>query len=978
MTPNEFISKWKASELSERSAAQSHFNDLCRMLDEPTPTDADPRGEWYCFERGATKSTGADGWADVWKRGHFGWEYKGKRKDLNTAFAQLQQYALALENPPLLVVCDMDQFRVHTNWTNSVSEVHKFGLDDLRDPKTLQILKWVLSDPEKLRPGKTRQTLTEEAAGEFAKLAQRLRDRGHNSGKVAHFINRLVFCMFAEDVELLPNQMFKRMLEHARIRPQEFQALATDLFRAMRAGGRVGFEHVDWFNGGLFDDDDAFALDNDDIALTLRAADLDWAEIDPSIFGTLFERGLDPSKRSQLGAHYTDREKILQIVEPVITRPWLAEWEATKGEIATHMASMEEARARRPARQADARRVYAAARRAEEASLRAARATFQAFLERLRQFRVLDPACGSGNFLYLALLALKDLEHRANLEGEAMGLQRSAPAIGPECVLGIEINPYAAELARVTVWIGEIQWMRRNGFGVRRDPILRPLDTIENRDALLNADSVEADWPPTDVVIGNPPFLGNKAMLSTMGEADVVRLRRTFAGRLPGGVDLVTYWFEKAKALLAAKQLKRAGLVATQAIRRGANRTVLDRIAEVATIYDAWADEPWVVDGAAVRVSLICFGIDVGTALHLNGQPVSAIHSDLSGGGIDLTNVTQLSENAGVCFQGPVKVGAFDIPGAQAREWLLMPLNPNGRSNADVVRPWVNGRDLTGRPSDTWIIDFGEMTEADAALYQAPFEFVRTHIKPFRDKNADRQRREKWWRLGRSGSDLRGATANLRRVIATPRVAKHRFFVWIAPQVLPDSRVNVIARDDDVAFGVLQSRFHEAWSLRLGGWHGVGNDPQYTPSTGFETFPFPQGLTPDRPADGTNPHATRIAGAARRLHELRDGWLHPADLVRQIPEVALGFPDRIEPADEAAAAALRSRTLTILYNERPTWLVHAHAVLDAAVAAAYGWPAEISEDEAMAALLRLNREHSKRSEGASASREWPEALPAAE
>ncbi len=430
MTPGEFITKWKAVELKERSAAQSHFNDLCSMLDEPGPTDADPKGEWYCFEKGATKSTGGEGWADVWKRDHFGWEYKGKRKDLNAAFAQLQQYALALEHPPLLVVCDLDRFRIHTNWTNSVSEVHELALDDLRDATIRQKLKWVLSDPEKLKPGKTRQALTEQAAGEFAKLAQQLRDHGHQSDAVAHFINRLVFCMFAEDVDLLPNKMFRRMLEHALARPDEFQSVASDLFGAMKAGGRIGFEHVAWFNGGLFDDDDALPLTKEEITLTLRAANLGWAEIDPTIFGTLFERGLDPDKRSQLGAHYTDRDKIMLIVEPVITQPWRAECEITKSAIAEHMAGVAAARERRPTKQSEARGVYAAARRAEEAGLRAARSAFQTYLERLRTFRVLDPACGSGNFLYLALLALKDLEHRANIEAEVIGLERVAPVIG--------------------------------------------------------------------------------------------------------------------------------------------------------------------------------------------------------------------------------------------------------------------------------------------------------------------------------------------------------------------------------------------------------------------------------------------------------------------------------------------------------------------------------------------------------------------
>jgi type II restriction/modification system DNA methylase subunit YeeA len=380
MTPDEFITKWKAVELKERSAAQSHFVDMCRMLDEPTPTDADPTGEWYCFERGATKSTGGEGWADVWKRGHFGWEYKGKRKDLNAAFAQLQQYALALENPPLLVVCDLDRFIIHTNWTNSVSQAHEFALADLRDASIRQKLKWVLSDPERLRPGQTRQSLTEQVAGEFAKLAQRLRERGHKPEAVAHFINRLVFCMFAEDVELLPNRMFKRMLEHAYTRPDEFETLASDLFKAMERGGRVGFEHVEWFNGGLFDDSLALPLTKEEVALTLRAANLDWAEIDPSIFGTLFERGLDPDKRSQLGAHYTDRDKIMLIVEPVITRPWLAEWQHTKAEIENALAK-------------------AAATKNKGARTRAhdqATSNYRAFLDRLRRpTRALDEqSCG--------------------------------------------------------------------------------------------------------------------------------------------------------------------------------------------------------------------------------------------------------------------------------------------------------------------------------------------------------------------------------------------------------------------------------------------------------------------------------------------------------------------------------------------------------------------------------------------------------
>ena len=479
MTPGEFIAKWRASELKERSAAQEHFIDLCRLLGEPTPAEADPTGEHYCFERGARKDTGGDGWADVWKRHCFAWEYKGQRANLDAAFNQLRQYSLALENPPLLIVSDMARFRIRTNWTNSVSLTYEFTLEDLADAGVRDKLKWAMSDPERLRPGESRQALTERAAATFAELAPSLRERSHEPQHVAHFVNRLVFCMFAEDVGLLPDNMFTRMLEHARKRPDEFTELSRDLFGAMASGGRIGFEAVAWFNGGLFDDNETLLLERKEIDIALRAAALDWSEIDPSIFGTLFERGLDPDKRSQLGAHYTDREKIMLIVEPVIVGPLLAEWETTKAEIG---ATIERAGASKSAA------ARTRLRQQVERSLRS-------FLERLRKFIVLDPACGSGNFLYMALHALKDIEHRVQLEAETMGLQRGFPAVGPANVKGIEINAYAAELARVSVWIGEIQWMRRNGFSESRDPILKPLETIECRDAILAPDGSEPDWP---------------------------------------------------------------------------------------------------------------------------------------------------------------------------------------------------------------------------------------------------------------------------------------------------------------------------------------------------------------------------------------------------------------------------------------------------------------------------------------------------
>ena len=448
----------------------------------------------------------------------------------------------------------MVRFRIRTNWTNSVSQTHEFALEDLAVAATRDRLKWAFADPERLRPGETRQSLTERAAS-FASVAQALRERGHDSQVVAHFVNRLVFCMFADDVGLLPGHMFTRMLRHAHPAPERFPELAGELFQVMASGGRVGFEAVAWFNDGLFDDGAALPLKRSDIETVLAASDLDWSEIDSSILGTLFERGLDPGKRAQLGAHYPDREKILQLVEPVVVRPLLAEWEREKAAVAAELERAEAARSRaaRMKRRNDAERRY------------------RAFLTRLREFTVLDPACGSGNFLYLALQALKDLEHRVQIEAEAaLGIQRAFPEVGPANVKGIELNPYAAELARVSVWVGEIQWMRRNGFAEARNPVLKPLDTIECRDAILTPDR-EPEWPVADVVIGNPPFLGGKLLITHLGEDYVARMFETYAGRVPAEADLVCYWFEKAGRQIASG--RRRGRGSSRPTRSGAART---------------------------------------------------------------------------------------------------------------------------------------------------------------------------------------------------------------------------------------------------------------------------------------------------------------------------------------------------------------------------------------------------------------------
>lgn len=962
MGPSDFIRKWEKSELKESAAAQSHFVDLCRVLEVEAPTDADAVGDSYCFEKGATKITGGQGFADVWKKHCFGWEYKGPRANLDAAYAQLQRYAVALENPPLLIVSDTKTIIVRTNWTNTVSQVHSIALAQLLEADKRELLRNCFLNPEALKPKRTRDDLTREAADEFSALAQRLRNRGHDAETVAHFVNRLVFCMFAEDVGLLPNKMFERAIEHARKEPEKAETFLKLLFGAMNSGGPVGFETVPWFNGGLFDDDQAIPLTRDDLELVHNAAKLYWADIDPSILGTLFERGLDPSKRSQLGAHYTDREKIMMIIRPAIIDPLEAQW----ADVRSRMVQLID-NAPKPTTEKLLRGAELAAR---TKALNEAERLHRAFSDNLSAFRVLDPACGSGNFLYLSLKALKDIEHKTNIEAEALGLPRGFPRVGPDAVKGIEINPYAAELARVSVWIGEIQWMRANGFDAATNPILKPLDNIECRDALLergseSSDWREANWPPAQVIVGNPPFLGAKKHSGSLPASELEALRELYGDRVKGLADLVVYWFVKAGEALRSGNSERFGFVATNSIRDGASQETFAEAMDGYAILNAHSDEPWVVDGASVRVSTIVVGDATTTKPRLDGVAVDAITSKLRSTDymLEIRRPKKLKENENRSFIGIQKNGEFDVPGDLARRWMIAPANPNGKKNFEVLRPLVSGRDIVGRDRDRWIVDFTGRSEVESALFEAPFEHIARVVKPERKSNRREARRKNWWLFGEVMPRYRSEVGSLKRYLATSLTSKHRFFAWIDRQTICDSTVVAIAREDDTTFGILHSRFHQVWALNLGAFLGVGNDPRYTPSTTFETFPFPHGLTPDTSSEKVlqDPRGLAIAQSAARLNALRQAWLYPPELLRSEAEVAPGFGERFVAIDATASETLAKRTLTNLYNEFPTWLANAHRDLDRVVAAAYGWSrelesTELSNAEIIRRLIKLNQD----------------------
>jgi type II restriction/modification system DNA methylase subunit YeeA len=961
MTPQEFIKKWKPVALTERAAAHSHFLDVCALVEHKDPVTADPKGEWFAFEKGATKTGGGQGFADVWKKGFFAWEYKKKKRDLNVAMEQLVRYAAALENPPLQVVCDTDRFIIRTAWTNAVPKTYEFTLDDLVDPKNLNILHSVFFDPEKLRPTETRAGVTRQAADKFSEIAGRLKSHG-STEEIAHFINQLVFCFFANSVKLLPDGFFPKLLDRAAQKPERAQALFNQLFKAMENGGEFDLTDIAWFNGGLFDGRRALPLNAGDIVLLQSAASFDWSQIDPSIFGTLFEHFLDPDKRAQVGTHntgvhYTDAVKIMMIVEPVILRPLRAEWAIAKAEIE----GLLHGKIKPPMRKKPRRRMTR-----EEA----AEEVRQRFLERLRRVRILDPACGSGNFLYLSLQGVKDLENVINLQCEALGLAPQAPTVGPEIVHGIEINPLAAELARTTIWIGDIQWRRRNGIHSEPPPILQKLEAIECRDALIKKEHggevVEAEWPKAEFIVGNPPFLGGKIMRTGLGDDYVESLFLIYKGRVPPEADLVLYWFDKARAALKSKHTKRIGLVATNSIRGGANRRVIDRLVEEEiNIFEAWSDEPWVVDGAAVRVSIICYGVDSGI-VRLNGVAVSRINADLTATDSDFTKARRLNENRGISFMGVTKSGPFDVESNLARKWLLEPTNVNNLPNSVVLRRSINGQEIMGRNTDRWLLNFEAYdAETEIAPFAEPYKYAKQVIYPERQKSKTEKNRASWWRYERPRPDMYAALAQCARYIATSMVAKHRVFIYVDVKVVPENLVIVVARNDDTFLGLLSSRFHELWSRQLG--TSLEDRPRYTPTTTFETFPFPEGLTPNISAKtyASDPRAIAIANAAANLDKLRNNWLNPSDLVRIEPEIVPTtakrekgakpiYPDRILSIDAAAEATLRKLTLTNLYNQRPQWLIDAHHALDDAVAAAYGWSAGISDDDALAELLKLN------------------------
>ena len=1004
----DFTNRWKiaAAHGSERQNYQQHFLDLCQLLGQPTPVQDDPTHQSYCFERHVTKAGGGKGFADVWKRGFFAWEYKAADRDLNAAYKQLSDYRDALDNPNLLVVSDVNIIRIHTVFENTPQRIYEFTLDDLKAEKAtpksvltpLELLRALFTDPRKLHPGSTAARVTEEAARKFLQLAQSLesgrldfegRVERPTREQIAHFLMRIVFCLFADSIGLLPRHVFRDLIRNSRFLPTKFRKQLRSLFRAMadQDEGYFGEHTISWFNGGLFNDDTTIELTREDLGILAEASlNIDWAHIEPAIFGTLFERSLDVEKRSLIGAHYTSPEDILLLIEPVIIEPLTRRWAEVKQAITETLQSKPQSpgaskepsapqavstpqKVGAPTKEVGAPPSSRSSRLRWDGSGKEPSGTtsptqqlplqtnlqsrakaetlLAAWITELTSIRVLDPACGSGNFLYMALRRMLDLWKEANDFVREHNMSLVLPGIvSPAQLYGIETDFYAHELSSIVVWIGFLQWNYEHPVWEQESPILRQLTNIQHADAILryteDGTPYEPEWPEADYIVGNPPFLGDKKMRRELDTPEhptyVDDLRKLYNGRVPGNADLVAYWFEKARSSIERKSRLRSGFIATQAIRGATNRPVLDRILQTGAIFWARSDRKWIRSDkkskkglAMVQVSMVAFDDGSELTRSLDGIAVETIHSNLRAG-VNTTTRVKLNENDGLAFQGPVKVGKFEISKLVA-ESMLAKANVHERLNSEVVKPWMNGQDIKFRPKERYIINFSDMLSTEAALFEAPFEYLKVKVRPKRSTNKDRQRRENWWRLGRSGRSLELAKQGLARLVITTRHSKHRIFSWASADLVPDSALVAIARDDDYFIGVLQSSIHEFWSRSQGTQvRDAKSGFRYTPESTFQTFPFPW---PPGTEPKDDPRVEAIAEAAKNLVDLRDRWLNPPN---------------------TSEADLKKRTLTNLYNARPQWLEDAHQTLDKAVFAAYNWPPSLTTQQILENLLTLNHQ----------------------
>ncbi|KQW82445.1 class I SAM-dependent DNA methyltransferase [Brevundimonas sp. Root1279] len=1012
MDINAFIDRWShARGGAERANYQMFLSELCEALELPRPDPAsdDTRTNDYVFERGV-KRRESEGFAstlriDLYKRGCFILEAKqsraAQRDDqprlfseaeanstaagegrwdtlMRNARKQAEDYVFRLPAdhaaPPFIIVCDVGYvFEIYADFSGSGRAYTHFPdrkgfrvrLEDLRDDKVVERLRAIWTDPQSLDPTRESARVTRQIAERLAAVSRRL-ERNHPAEEVAHFLMRCIFTMFAEDVDLLPKGKFTELLNECLEGPDSFAPLLRDLWRRMDDpvyDNRFfsGFKtHLRHFNGSLFKDARAFPMTREEIGELLAASRHDWRYVEPAIFGTLVEQALDPKERRALGAHYTPRSYVERLVEVTVMEPLRADWNAAL------------------MKAGDAR---------ERGAPKEAVAAIRAFHHQLCATRVLDPACGTGNFLYVSLELMKRLEGEvlealAELgETEGIGFE----TVDPHQFLGIELNVRAAAIAELVLWIGYLQQHYRNSREHPAEPILKAFGNIQQKDAVLTWDGypelqfemVEGkavqvypnarrpDWPEAEFIVGNPPFIGGKDLRSRMEFGYAEALWRAHR-HMNESADFVMYWWDRAAELLTRKKtpLRRFGFVTTNSISQMFQRKVMERHLNAKTplsLIFAVPDHPWTKatkDSAAVRIAMtVCVpGSKDGELLKVEAEAAldtddptltfiardGKINPDLTAG-VDVTRALPLLANQGVSSPGVKLHGAGFIVTSSEAELIGL---GHRQGLERHIRHYRNGRDLTARPRGVMVIDLFGLSATEVRMqypevYQHLYDTVRVDRlaqvakSPTKDAQAYA---EQWWQFGKPRTELRPALEGLPRYVATVETAQHRTFQFLDASILPDNRLVCFAWDDAAFLAVLSSRGHVIWALATGGL--LEDRPIYTKSKGFDPFPFPD------PSDAVRARLRELGeelDATRKTVQAEHPDLTLTGLYNVLEKVRAGTP--LDPKDEDVKDRGRVLILKDLHDQ-----------IDRATADAYGWRHDLTDEQILEKLVALNAE----------------------
>ncbi|MCA9011224.1 MAG: class I SAM-dependent DNA methyltransferase, partial [Planctomycetaceae bacterium] len=1020
MNHEEFVTRWQRSGGAELANSQSFLKELCQLLElpEPEPTQTDESNNSYVFEKAVSLNNGdgtsSTGRVDLYRQKTFVLESKqGAERRANelaealatvtkqkkhrkgtaqrgtaqwaqamrSAYQQAKRYAEALpEWPPFLIICDVGYcFDIYADFSGTGKNYSPFPdpvsfripLQDLTREDKQKFLKAIWLEPHNLDPSKISARVTRELADRLAKLARSLEhgtateDADHSAHSVAQFLMRCLFTMFAEDVELIPKRAFLGLLESLRETPEQFAPMLEALWQNMDKGGfsPILRTKLKQFNGGLFADCSAMPLNRDQLELLIEAAKANWAEVEPAIFGTLLERALDPRERHKLGAHYTPRAYVERLVMPTVIEPLREEWD----------------------------NVYATAVALYEADKVAdARKTVREFREKLCHLHILDPACGSGNFLYVTLELLKRLEGEVTRAMIDFGEQQKTLGItiGPEQFLGLEVNPRAAAIADLVLWIGYLQWhIRALGKETIAEPIIRRIQNIECRDAVLAWDSIEpvadedgkpvtrwdghttkrhpvtgdevpdetarvqelryinprkAEWPQADYIVGNPPFIGKLFQLTALGEGYVAALRRAYDDEVDGSSDFVMYWWHIAAELASSRQTQRFGLITTNSIRQTFNRrTVENHLSNSLPVLLRFTspDHPWVDTAmcAAVRISMT-----VGEAGTGPGRLLTIVSENP---GADGAAEVQFREEFGI-VSSMLRIGA-DIAGTASllanaglasmgpalgsrgfvvdRERREMLIANDGPNIDRLIKPLRNGRDLLSEPRNLFAIDLHGIENEDELrrLYPATYQHLYDRVRPERIENRDARLRTYWWLFRRSNETFRAMLRGLSQSIVTVETAKYRLFFVCGASILAEHGTISFGLSDPFFLGVLSSRAHVVWALANGGT--LEDRPRYNKTVCFDTFAFPYLSTDSRP---------QILNLAEQLdaHRKRQQELHPDLTMTGMYNVLekLRSGEELTPKEKA----IHEKGLVSVLKQ-------IHDDLDAAVFDAYGWPHDL-------------------------------------